>query len=254
MIGLSRRTRRIRRSSAPRELVSALEASPTLPGGTSERFAGYGVMGLPFRSGHLLAMRRFPASSVGPAYQSVWHRDPHGRWTFFQDVAPDVACTRFFGAAVDEIVNARIDVAWSTSTDVSITVVADGHRLDWQISLSSSNVTRMMDFIGSILPDAWWRSQRFLAIMARLIAPILHTGELRLTGVAPNGQQFLVNPTMTWLITDTAATLDGSDLGDIGPAPLQGRLGDFRVPQRGLFAIGRAFFEPAAAGGAHRSR
>jgi hypothetical protein len=90
----------------PRELVSELEASRKLPRGLEERFAGYGVMGLPFRSGHLLA------------------------------------------------------------------------------------------------------------------------------------------PTLVWLIADTSATLDGVDLGDIGPAPTPGELGEFRIPQRGIFAIGRALFDP----------
>ena len=47
--------------------------SVVLPSGGEERFAGYGVMGLPFASGHVLAMRRFPASSIGPGYSSVWH-------------------------------------------------------------------------------------------------------------------------------------------------------------------------------------
>src|SRR4051794_27060033 len=56
------------------EAAERTEQSPQLPRGGDERFAGYGVMGLPFDSGHVLAMRRFPASSVGPAYSSVWHR------------------------------------------------------------------------------------------------------------------------------------------------------------------------------------
>src|ERR1700722_13815023 len=109
------------RDEAPRELVAELEASPRVPSGTDERFAGYGVMGLPFRSGHLLALRRFPASSVGPGYRSVWHRDPHGRWTFFQDVASDVACTRYFGAAIDEVVKATIDIDWTAPNGLSVT-------------------------------------------------------------------------------------------------------------------------------------
>ncbi len=62
----------------PREAIQRMEAEPKLPGGSDVRFAGYAVLGLPFRSGHLLALRRFPASSVGPAYTSVWHRDPYG--------------------------------------------------------------------------------------------------------------------------------------------------------------------------------
>ncbi|MEX5235012.1 hypothetical protein [Kocuria arenosa] len=36
-----------------RSLVAAAEDRSGLPPGQEERFAGYGVMGLPFRSGHL---------------------------------------------------------------------------------------------------------------------------------------------------------------------------------------------------------
>jgi hypothetical protein len=50
----------------PKELVDRLEqGAAQLPSGNEERFAGYGVMGVPFTSGDLLAMRRFPASSLG---------------------------------------------------------------------------------------------------------------------------------------------------------------------------------------------
>ena len=49
----------------PAELVQEVERHPEPPPGSGERFAGYGVMGLPFRSGHVLALRRSPASSIG---------------------------------------------------------------------------------------------------------------------------------------------------------------------------------------------
>ena len=52
----------------PRELVERLERGVELPAGNDERFLGYGVMGLPFVSGHILCMRRFPNSSIGPGY------------------------------------------------------------------------------------------------------------------------------------------------------------------------------------------
>jgi hypothetical protein len=42
-----------------RELISNIEEDASLPLGSSERFAGYAVIGLPFRSGHVLALRRF---------------------------------------------------------------------------------------------------------------------------------------------------------------------------------------------------
>jgi hypothetical protein len=79
----------------PAEIVADLERRPELTPGAGERFFGYGVMGLPFRSGHVLGLRRFPASSIGPAYRSVWHRDPDGRWTFHQDQPAELACTRW---------------------------------------------------------------------------------------------------------------------------------------------------------------
>jgi len=62
----------------PADVVEDLERRAELPAGSEERFFGYGVMGLPFRSGHVLGLRRFPASSIGPGYRSVWHRDPQG--------------------------------------------------------------------------------------------------------------------------------------------------------------------------------
>ena len=51
-------------------------------------------MGLPFRSGHILGLRRFPASSVGPGYRTVWHRAPSGRGTVYQDQPAQLACIR----------------------------------------------------------------------------------------------------------------------------------------------------------------
>ena len=68
-------------------LVEKLEATPTLPPGPDERFNGYAGMGVPFKSGHILAMRRFSFTSIGPGYTSVWHRNPAGEW-FFYTTAP----------------------------------------------------------------------------------------------------------------------------------------------------------------------
>jgi hypothetical protein len=82
----------------PKALVDRLEQGAVLPSGNEERFAGYGVMGVPFTSGDLLAMRRSPASSLGESYTSVWHRAPQGRWTFYLDVSPQLACPAISGA------------------------------------------------------------------------------------------------------------------------------------------------------------
>ncbi len=96
----------------PAEYGDEIEREPTLPAVPGERFSGYGVMGLPFRSGHILGLRRFSASSIGPGYRSVWHRAPSGRWTFYQDQPAELACTRYFGAAVEEVREGPIEIGW----------------------------------------------------------------------------------------------------------------------------------------------
>jgi hypothetical protein len=40
----------------PKSLVESVEFSAELPPGHEERFSGYGVMGLPFFSGHILSV------------------------------------------------------------------------------------------------------------------------------------------------------------------------------------------------------
>ena len=82
-----------------------------IPDGSGDRFSGYAVIGLPFSSGHILALRCFEASSLG-AYTSVWHRDPKGRWTFHQNVPPEQSCPRYFGAAISENTIEAIRIEW----------------------------------------------------------------------------------------------------------------------------------------------
>ena len=64
--------------NTPQDAVRTITARPNLPAGTDDRVRGFGIMGLPFDTGHYLAYRDFPASSFSPAYRSVWHCDPDG--------------------------------------------------------------------------------------------------------------------------------------------------------------------------------
>jgi hypothetical protein len=222
----------------PAEMIAELERHSELPAGVEERFYGYGVMGLPFRSGHVLGLRRFPASSIGPGYRSVWHRDPRGRWTFYQDQPAELACTRYFGAAVDEIREGPIRIEWTgpRSLDVS------AGELEWSVEVAATPVTGLLSRASAALPMRAWRSRPVLELMSRVAGPMLRAGHVRLTGLAPNGQQFIANPLMIWVVSRSVATIRGTDLGQIGPAPEQAHLRDFAIPQRGLFVVGRALF------------
>jgi hypothetical protein len=61
-------------------------------------------------------------------------------------------------------------------------------------------------------------------------------------GKAPNGHAFVVTSERIWLIAKSSACLGDQQFGSPGPLGQQARLGDFWIPQRGVFAIGRAFF------------
>jgi hypothetical protein len=81
-------------TSTPRAAAAATRTMD-LPTGDDERVIGFGVMGLPFASGHYLAYRDFPATTFSPAYKSVWHRDPDGVWTFYATTRGPQSCSRF---------------------------------------------------------------------------------------------------------------------------------------------------------------
>ena len=229
--------------TTPRDLAEGLEEGAQLPAGSDERFSGYGMMGLPFASGRVLAMRRFPASSLGPAYTSVWHRDPEQLWTFIQDVPPREACPRYFGSALTAALTCAIRIGWTGPYAFSVTVEAHP-RLDWDVTLAATPQTSIMNAVSRLIPSTLWRQAAFLKMMGVVARVVLGTGNMQLAGRAPNGQRFVANPRLIWSVASSRARMGGTDFGDIGPLAEQARVGDFWIPQRGLFVIGRAFFEP----------
>jgi hypothetical protein len=219
-----------------------MERERTLPRGSGERFAGYGVVAVPFLSGHILAFRRFVASSIGPAYRSVWHREPGGRWTFFTDVEPARSCPRFFGSAVDRVIVADIGLDWRGSHELVVTIPSA--RLDWCIRLDTTPATRFLNTTGAILPASAWHSSPVLGAIGSAAGRALRAGTIALRGLAPNGHGFQIHPRLVWSITAGAAILDGRELGPVRPLARQTRLADFWLPNRGIFAFGSTAFQP----------
>jgi hypothetical protein len=224
----------------PREIVRRIEADPALPAGEGDRFAGYSVVGLPFRSGHVLALRRFPASSVGPGYTSVWHRDPRGAWTFYSTVNPDLGCARYFGGEIRYNVVAPIDIEWTGPAQFTVNI---GTVLSWKIELASSLSTLLLNAAASLMPEAWWQRKSILKAMGDTARFALGTGKMNLSGKTPNGHEFIANPLRVWLIRSSQAIVNGLDLGPTGELARQARLNDFLIPQRGLFAVARGFLQ-----------
>jgi len=224
----------------PREIVQRIETNPALPAGQGDRFAGYAVIGLPFRSGHVLALRRFPASSVGPGYTSVWHRDPRGVWTFYSTVIPDLGCSRYFGREITRNVVGPIGLEWAGPTGFCVNI---GTELRWEVRLTESLSTCLMNAAARLVPDAWWQRKSMLKAMGAAARFALGTGKMNLTGKTPNGHEFIANLRRVWLIDSSHAILNGLDLGPAGALARQARLSDLLMPQRGVFAVARAFLQ-----------
>lgn len=225
----------------PQEAATAFVRNPILPTGDDERFTGFGVMGLPFTNGHYLGLRHFPATSYAPAFRSVWHRDPAGTWTFYADVPGQFACARYFGSASpNEPIECGIDVDWRSPWTLHVGI--DG-LLDWQIDLTTTPSTRLMSTLGGRLTESAWTNSPLLSAMSRAARPMLGVGKVSLRGTAPNGQYFMIAPARMWAVASSHATFRGIDLGPTGRLAQQARLGDFWLPQRGIFVVGHGHFE-----------
>ena len=72
---------------------------------------------------------------------------------------------------------------------------------------------------------------------------LVGVGPMAMTGRMPNGQSFHLVPSHVWPVVDSTARLDGEDLGVPRPLPEQATIGDFRIPQRGILAVGVVDFE-----------
>ena len=224
----------------------AVVDNPVLPKGDDERFVGFGVMGLPFTSGHYLALRHFPATTFSPGYLSVWHRDPAGMWTFYATTPGEQSCARYFSSATsNDAVQCDIDVTWLGPWSLRVSMPG---LLEWTVDIRATAATRFMSRIGGWLPAGAWTNRTMLALLSRAAGTILGAGDIRLSGTASNGQHFMVAPRMVWAVAASRAVLRGHDLGPIGPLHQQARLGDFRPPQTGLCVVGDGHFETFDAG------
>lgn len=230
-------------ASTPSHAMTSLARNPRLVEGPDERFTGYGAMGVPYADGHYLVFRDMLASSVGPAYRAIWYRDPAGSWTIFTTADPDVSCPRYFGSvtAVEQV--PAIGVSWLDDWTIDITM---GARISWRLTLEQNPATRAMTSLGTAMPARAWDSRALLGAMGPMAGGFLRCGRIRLRGRTPNGASFKAAPLQVWRVCGADARVDGIDLGAPGALTEQAHLGDFWLPQRGLFFAGRARFTTPA--------
>jgi hypothetical protein len=216
------------------------EARGEAPWPGHEYVRGWGVFGLPFDSGHVLALRVFPQGSFA-SYRTVWHRDPAGRWSIFAD-APrlDVACPRYYGPACDRVGLSRIDVAWTGPRDLRVNMDEPG--LAWTLSVARSPVLGLLNPVAAAMPLSSWRP-RALVRARELLAGALGMGRLELSGEMPSGHRGLLMPKRMYPVARSSATLDGTDLGRPTRLRENPTIGGVALPRRGVLSIGQAVWE-----------
>ena len=229
------------KAKTPRDQARALERYARLPRSEAEAYAGFGVMALPFSSGHILAFRRFPEASFG-GYTCVWHRTPEGRWTFYSDGDPARSCARYYGSELDESPVTDVVLKWTGPAELRVEVPQGG--LEWSLTFGATFGTRLLNAAGSIVPRPLWRSKWALNWLAKVASRLLNAGKIRLTGRTPSGQEFISNPFHVWVVNSSTARFGDLDLGPTGPLEPQAHLADYWLPQRGILAYGQVLCEP----------
>jgi hypothetical protein len=198
------------------------------------------VFGLPFDSGHVLALRVFPENDFA-SYRTLWHRDPAGRWSIHVDGPRiETACPRYYGPACESTGFARIDLTWTAPA--SLRVVVDSPSLEWTLTASEPPYLRLLNAIGARLPMWSWQHEALLRPRERL-ARWLGAGDLKLSGVMPSGHVGTLMPQRMYFIDEAEATLDGIDLGRPARSDTNPSIGGVPLPARGILAIGQAAWE-----------
>jgi hypothetical protein len=201
---------------------------------------GWGVFGLPFDSGHVLALRVFPHNDFAP-YRALWHRDPGGRWSIHVDGPRlDTACPRYFGPACHATGYARIGLTWEGPATLRVTM--DSPSLEWTLTATSTRILALLNAMNAAMPLGTWRLRSLVRARERL-ASALGMGQLRLTGTMPSGHSGTLMPERMFFIDDSQATLDGVDLGRPAHLRVNPAIGGIPLPARGVLATGQAVFE-----------
>jgi hypothetical protein len=194
-------------------------------------------MGLPFDSGHVLALRVFPENDFGP-YKSLWHRDPEGNWSIHVDGPRlDTACPRYYGAACKQTGFSRLNLTWTDPAILRVTM--DEPVLEWTLTASTATYLDLLNAVSAAMPMATWRPRALLRAREGM-ARMLGVGAIELSGVMPSGHTGTLMPKQMYFIEESRAVLGGVDLGHPTHLAQCPTIGGVPLPARGMLAIGAA--------------
>jgi hypothetical protein len=206
-----------------------------------ERSAGYGVVGQSFASGDSLALWRCSASSAGPPYTAVWHLNAVGVWRLFADAGSERGVPPLFTPSLGPVVTDTIAVTWTGPNHLVVTVRDAG--IVWSVELVTTGATRIMSALAGFVPSRW-REPRALRWIGPIAGWALGLGSVRLCGRTADGLCVRLSPRTIRRVRTMRAAVRGRDFGPVREGRRPVRLGDFRIPARGIFAAGEFWVEP----------
>jgi hypothetical protein len=225
----------------PRTTVRRLRR--TLSGGGTEsahHFTGYGLLSLVLDSGDVITFTRVVASSLGPPFTCVWHRDGAGRWRYHVNIVPSRTCLRYLASDACDIRVGDISLVWKSRLELSL-YVRDA-RLHLGLRLDATAVTRALAAAAVLVPGPVWRREGALRVIGRGAGALLGAGALRLAGRSPTGHAYRRRLAGVWGVAAAAAVLDGRDLGPMLDATRAVDAGGLLLPGRPLFAVSGSEF------------
>lgn len=220
--------------------AGAIEPGPgRSPWDGHEYGRGYGVLSLPFDTGHLLGLRVFPENDFAP-YASVWHRPPGGEWVIHVD-GPDLdgACPRYWGPATGEVGYASIGVDWTGPADLRVTMEAPS--LEWSLSMDAPPLLRVMNVVESAAPRFTWRSSHLRRFREWVARRYLGYGEIDLAFTTASGHEAVLVARRTYRVASSTAVLEGEPLGEPVALEQNPRIGDVPLPRTPSFVLGEAY-------------
>jgi hypothetical protein len=92
-----------------------------------------------------------------------------------------------------------IDIVWTGPAQFRV-LIGDGDALHWEVTLTESPLSRLMNAVSPLVPEKWWQTRMMLKVMGHAGRILLGTGKMNLAGRTPNGYEFIGNPQRVWLI------------------------------------------------------
>lgn len=204
-----------------------------------EHARGYGVMVLPFSTGHLLGLRVFPDNTFAP-YRSVWHRTPDGAWSIYNDGhSLDTTCPRWWEPALEYAGLTGIELVWTGPNDLRVTM--EDPELEWSMSISASAPVRALNRLNAAQPRWLWRTESFRSTEATMAKHLFGMGDLQFSFETPTGMQAAVMPEQVFFISASEARFKGEDLGHPVRLKENPTIGEILLPKRPTFFTGAAY-------------